>query len=212
VGNGTSGGNTSLANRIDTEEVSMTGLTTTANLVDQATLDEESRLTATLERTDVEALLAEGRRQIWFELAAEGQADPYRLTVDLTEDDLQALLAGSSDDAILLALDGEELTGMLEEPDVEAHGLRSALAVSIAVATTAIAAPAGLAATSPATSPAATQQSVGAATTQQGVGAAATTQVVRQIVSQQLRPGTKAQRASALKFKSLTILRAGAVR
>lgn len=189
----------------------MTALTTTANLVEPTALDEDTRLTATLERSDVEALLSEGRPQLWFELGAEGEASPYRLTVELTEEDLKALLAGSGDE-ILLALDGEELSGLLEEPDVEAHGLRAALAVSIAIATTAIAAPAGMAATSPATSPAATQQSVSAATTQQAVGAAATTQVVRQIVSQQLRPGAKAQRVSPLKMNSLTILRAGAVR
>lgn len=190
----------------------MTALTTTANLVEPSALQEETRLTATLERADVEALLSEGRSQLWFELGREGEADPYRLTVELTEDDLRALLAGSTGDDIALVLDGEELADLLEEPEVEAHGLRAALAVSIAVATTAIAAPAGMAATSPATSAAATQQSVSAATTQQAVGAAATTQVVRQVVSQQLRPGAKAQRVSTLKLNSLTILRAGAVR
>ncbi len=190
----------------------MTALTTTANLVDPVTLDEESQLTATLERTEIEALLAEGRRQLWFELGAEGEEDPYRLTVELTDDDLRALLGGSSGDEILLALDGEELATLLEEPDVEAHGLRGALAVSIAVASTAIAAPAGMAATSPALSPAASQQSVGAAARTQSVGAAARTQAVRQVVSQQLRPGAKSQRTSPAKFKSLRILRAGAVR
>lgn len=191
----------------------MTVLTTTANLVESSALGEDTRLTATVDRSEVEAMLAEGRPQLWFELGTEGEADPYRLTVELTEEDLRALLAGATGDDILLALDGEELAGLLEEADVEAHGLRAALAVSIAVATTAIAAPAGMAATSPAaTSPAATQQSVSAATTQQSVGAAATTQVVRQVVSQQLRPGAKAQRVSPLKLNSLTILRAGAVR
>lgn len=191
----------------------MTALTTTANLVELSTLDEDSQLTATLERSEIETLLsADGTNQLWFELGAEG-TEIQQLTVELTDDDLRALLAGSSGDEVLLALDGEAVANMLEEPDVEAHGLRAALAVSVAVVTTAIAAPAGLAATPQATSPAATQQSVGAATTQQGVGAAATTQVVRQIVSSQLRPGaTKSQRVSPLKFHSLTILRAGAVR
>lgn len=191
----------------------MTGLTTTANLVELSTLDEASQLTATLERTEIDALLAEGGvHQLWFDLAAEGEADPYRLTVELTDDDLRALLAGEPGDDVLLALDGEELAGLLEEPDVEAHGLRAALAVSVAVATTAIAAPAGIAATQPAVSPATVQQSVGAATTQQAVGAAATTQVVRQIVSSQLRPGAKSQKLSPLKLRSLTIIRAGVVR
>lgn len=191
----------------------MTALTTTANLVELSTLDVESQLTATLERSEIEALLsADGTNQLWFELGGEG-AEVQQLTVELTDDDLRALLAGSSGDEVVLALDGEAVADLLEEPDVEAHGLRAALAVSVAVVTAAIAAPAGLAATPQATSPAATQQSVGAATTQQGVGAAATTQVVRQIVSSQLRPGAaKTQRVSPLKFHSLTILRAGAVR
>jgi hypothetical protein len=212
VGNGTSGEHAACRTERDTEEARMTALTTTANLVEPSALEGENRLTATIERADVEALLSEGRSQLWFELGTEGEADPYRLTVELTEEDLRALLAGSTGDDITLALDGEELTGLLEEPEVEAHGLRAALAVSIAVATTAIAAPAGMAATSPALSPAATQQSVSAATTQQAVGAAVSSQVVRQVVSQQVRPGAKAQRLSPSKFKSLTILRAGAVR
>jgi len=87
----------------------MTALTTTANLVEPSALGEDTRLTATLERSDVEALLAEGHPQLWFELGTEGEADPYRLTVELTEEDLRALLAGSSGDEILLSLDGEEL-------------------------------------------------------------------------------------------------------
>jgi hypothetical protein len=191
----------------------MTALTTTANLVELSALDEETTLTATLERSELESLLAADTSPLlWFELGVEGEPEPQRLTVELTDDDLRALLAASTGDEIPLALDASELADLLEEPDVEAHGMRQALAVSVAIATAAIAAPAALAATPQATSPAATQQAVSAATTQQGVGAAATTQVVRQVVSQQLRPGAKSQRLSPLKISSLSILRAGAVR
>ena len=192
----------------------MTAFSTTANLVELSTLDEGSQITATLERSEIEALLtADSTHQLWFELGAEGEAETQRLTLALTDDDLRALLASSTGDDVMLALNGEELTGLFEEPDVEAHGLRAALAVSVAVATAAIAAPAGLAATQQGVGAAATQQGVGAAAAQQSVGAAATTQVVRQIVSSQVRPGaSKSQRASAHKFSSLTILRAGVVR
>ena len=187
--------------------------TTTANLVELSALNGQDQLPATLDRAEIAALLGEGTsHQLWFDLAVEGEGDPYRLTVELSDDDLRAVLAGAAGDEVLLALDGQEVAGALEEPDVEAHGLRGALAISLAVATTAIAAPAGMAATQPAVSPATSTQSISAATTQQAVGAAATTQVVRQIASQQLRLGAKAQRVSPLKLNSLTILRAGAVR
>ncbi len=189
----------------------MTALTTTANLVELTTLDEGSQLTVTLERGEVEALLSAGSsHQLWFEVGSEGEEEASRLTVELTDDDLRALLAGSTDDEVTLAFDGEELGGLLEEPDVEAHGLRGALAVSVAVASAAIAAPSALAATPQAVGTA----SVGAAATSQQAGAAATTQVSSQIVRQQIARGAsaKSQRASAYTFAQLTILRAGAVR
>jgi hypothetical protein len=187
----------------------MTGLTTSANLVELSTLDEDSRITATLDRSELEALLdPQASHRLWFELGVEGEAEPQRLTLELSEEDIRALLAGTGDE-LELALDGGEIAELLEEPDVEAHGLRGALAVSLAVATTAIAAPSALAAT-----PQALTASVSPAVSSQQVGAAATTQVSSQIVRQQLVRGAaaKSQRASAYKFAQLTILRAGAVR
>jgi hypothetical protein len=187
----------------------MTELTTTASLVELSTLDEESLLIATLERSEIEALLApDASHRLWFELGVEGEADPQRLTLALTDDDLQSLLSRSTGDELTLALDGEGLTGLLEEPEVEAHGMRAALA--LAVTTAAIAAPSALAATPEAVE----TSSVAPAVTSQQVGAAATTQVSRQIVRQQLVRGAaaKSQRASAYKVAQLTILRAGAVR
>jgi hypothetical protein len=193
------------------QEESMT-LTTTANLVEHSTLDETTRFTATFGRDELEALLsADTAPMLWFDLGIEGEAEARRLTVELTESDLEALLEGSGEDVVLLAIDGEGLAGLLDEPDVEAHGMRSALAV--AIATAAIAAPSGLAATQQGVGAAATQQGVGAAATSQQVGSAAATQVSSQIVRSQIaRSAAKPQRAAPVKFNSLTILRAGVVR
>jgi len=192
----------------------MTALTTHANLVDLSALGEDSRLAVTLERSEVEALLgAEGSPLLWFELGVEGEEEPQRLTFELTDDDLRVLLSGSTGSEITLAVDGEALASLLDEPEVEAHGLRGAIAVSVAIATAAIAAPSALGATQQSVGTAATSQAVSAAVSSQQVGAAATTQVSSQIVrSHVARGAARSQRASALKFSQLTILRAGAVR
>ena len=197
----------------------MTALTTTASLVELSSLDEERQVATTIDRAELEALLSAGdSAALWFELGVEGEAEPARLTVDLGADDLRALLDGSIGDEVALVLDGQELAGLLEEPDVEAHGLRGALAVSLAVATTAIAAPSALAATQQSVGTAsigsaAASQQVSAATSQQ-VSAATTRQVSSQVVRQQLVRGAaaKSQRASAYKFSQLKIIRAGVVR
>lgn len=195
----------------------MTTLTTTASLVELSTLDEESQVTTTLERSELEALLAAGTsHQLWFEVGVEGEAESQRLTLELTDDDLRALLERSPGDEIQIAVDGEGIAELLEEPEVEAHGMRAALAV--AVATAAIAAPSGLAATqqsvgTASVGTAATTQAVGAAATSQRAGAAATTQVSSQVVrSQVARSAGKSQRVSPVKFRSLTIIRSGVVR
>lgn len=193
----------------------MTALATSANLVDLSTLDEESRLTVTLDRSEVEALLAsDSSPLLWFDLGVEGEEEPHRLTFELTGDDLRTLLSGSTGSEIALAVDGEALASLLDEPEVEAHGLRGAIAVSVAIATAAIAAPSALAATPQALGTAATSQAVSAAVSSQQVGPAATTQVSSQIVRSQIVRGAnvKSQRATALTFSQLTILRAGAVR
>ena len=187
----------------------MSALTTTANLVDYASL-EEGAITATLEREDLDALAGGPTHKLWFELLREGETEPLRMTVELTDADVAALVAGAPGEEVILAFDRQELGGLLEEPDVEAHGLRGALAVSLAVVGTTIGAPAALAATPQSLETA----SVSPAVTSQQVGSAATTQVSSQIVRQQLARGAsaKSQQASAYKFAQLSILRAGAVR
>lgn len=187
-------------------------LTTTANLVEHSTLDEATRFTATFGRDELEALLSADTAPIlWFDFGIEGEEEPQRLTLELSDADLRALLDGSTGEGVVLSLDGEGVAGLLEAPEVEAHGMRGALA--IAIATAAIAAPSGLAATQQGVGAAVTQQGLGAAATSQQVGAAATTQVSSQIVRSQIaRSATKSQRAAPVKFSSLTILRTGVVR
>lgn len=182
-------------------------LRTTATLVELSTLDEASRLDATLDRDELEALLAGGDTpRLWFDVGVEGEPEPQRLTVGISDEDLRALLADTGDAEVALAIDGAALANLFEEPEVEGHGMRSALAIAAAAAATAIAAPAAMGAT---------PQAVGAAAKQQGVGAAATTQVSSQVVRSAIQRGaskSSVARSSALSFAKLRILRAGAVR
>ena len=78
------------------------------------------------------------------------------MAIDLSAADLDEILRLSSGDDVALTLDGDGVAGLFDDPDVEAHGLKGAIA--IAVTSAAILAPAGHAAT---------QQSVGAAATAQ---------------------------------------------
>ncbi len=183
---------------------------TTANLVEYGSFDDSGSVTAVLARKDVEAAL-EGDAGLWFELGYEDE-DAGRLTVDLQPADLEKILSETEGDEVVLALDRDWVSGVFEEADVEAHGLRGALA--IAVVAGAIAAPAGLAATpqvssasvgSQATSPAAESQVVRSATvTSQVSSAAARPQVSKAAAKAQVSPAAK---RLVVKQSGLKILR-----
>ena len=170
---------------------------TTASLVEYDSLEGGGSVTAVLARRDVEAAL-EGDAGLWFELGYEDE-DAGRLTIDLQPADLEQILKQTEGDEVVLALDGDWVSGVFEDSDVEAHGLRGALA--IAVVAGAIAAPAGLAATpqvssasvgSQATSPAAESQVVrSAAVTSQVSSAAARPQVSKAAAKAQVSPAAK---------------------
>jgi hypothetical protein len=170
---------------------------TTANLVEYGSFDDGGSVTAVLARSDVEAAL-EDDAGLWFEIGYEDE-DAGRLTIDLQPTDLEAILGQTEGDEVVLALDGDWVSGVFEDSDVEAHGLRGALA--IAVVAGAIAAPAGLAATpqvssasvgSQATSPAAESQVVRSAVVQSQVSsAAARPQVSKAAAKAQVSPGAK---------------------
>ena len=125
-------------------------------------------LTTIVARSVLEAALAEDEKaELWFEIGREDE-ETTRLAIDLSAADLDEILRLSSGDDVALTLDGDGVAGLFDDPDVEAHGLKGAIA--IAVTSAAILAPAGHAAT---------QQSVGAAATVQRSSVAATAQVRR---------------------------------
>jgi hypothetical protein len=198
----------------------MLELTTTGRLVDYAVL-EAGGLAAVLARRDLQAALESGGgAQLWLELGPAGEdgRDDARVTVDLQSSDLEEILSRSEEDEIALALDGDGLAAVLEDSDVEAHGLRGALA--IAVTSAAVLAPTSMAAVPQTVESAVSAQRVSSAVTSQAVPAttaqvtpaAARTQVAKaQVVKGQL---AKAQVSSNLVLKAhgLKIVRAGLVR
>ena len=118
----------------------------TGNLVESRTLDSDTTLTAVLPRREIEAALHGGDAlALWFDIAGERDDETMRLTVEMSSTDAEQALELSKDDDLVFALDAGSLEKLYGDPDVEAHGMRGALA--IAVTTAAIAAPAGLAAT-----------------------------------------------------------------
>ena len=154
----------------------MQELTTTATLVEYGTFEGGSPITAILARSELEAALnTHESAQLWFELGLDGDEETTRLTLDLTPTDLEEMLRRSTGDQVSLALDGDALAGLFADPDVEAHGLRGALAATVAIA--AIAAPTSLAAVPQTSEVAATAQRATAAATVQTSGTAATAQI-----------------------------------
>jgi len=189
----------------------MLELTTSATLVEYGTLEDERPITAVLRRSELEAALnANDSAHLWFELEGENEEQTRLLTIDMVSGELEEMLRRSTGEEIVLALDGNALEGLLRDPDVEAHGLRGALAV--AIATAAIAAPAGLAATPQATSAAATTQGAGVAATVQTSGVAATAQVSSLAAKAQVAgvaAKSQVSRSLVAKAGAVRILRAG---
>jgi hypothetical protein len=114
-----------------------------ASVVGHESLDES--FAVAFPRRELESLREAGEpAQLWVELEKEGNGGPKRITIDLTQSDIEQLLQHPNGDDVLIALDGYALHGLFDEADVEGHGLRSALAIAVVVG--GLAAPAGLAA------------------------------------------------------------------
>lgn len=202
----------------------MQELTTTANLVEYEALDDGRSITAVLERSELEAALhADESARLWVDLGSEGDDETFRLTIDVTASELEEMLRRSTGDEFMLALDADAVAGLFDDPDFEAHGMRGALA--IAVATAAVAAPAGQAAVAQTVGAAATAQRASVAATAQQVGAAATTQVSNLAAKAQVskaqvskaqvsKAATKAQVSKSLVVKAagVKLLRSGFAR
>jgi hypothetical protein len=185
----------------------MQQLTRTATFTDNR-IDDEA-LTTIVARSVLEAALAEDEKaQLWFELA--GDDETRRLAIDLSAADLEEILSLSGDSDVALTLSGEDVAGLFEDADVEAHGMRAAIA--IAVTSAAILVPAGHAATTQSIGTAATTQQAGVAATAQ-VGTEATTQVANAAVTAQV-VGTQAKlaRSHTANLKAYKILRYGLLR
>jgi hypothetical protein len=188
----------------------MQQLTTTATFTDRQ-LDDDV-LTTIVARSVLEAALAEDEKaELWFEIGREDE-ETRRLAIDLSASDLEEILRLSNADDVALTLDGDGVSGLFDDPDVEAHGFKGAIA--IAVTSAAILAPAGHAAVTQSVSTASTAQRASVAATAQ-IGVAATTQGSRvaaktQVANAQARLAkSQAAKLSALKFK---LLRSGLAR
>lgn len=194
----------------------MQELTTIATLADEATLADDSAVTAVLDRGEIEAALRSGLpAELWFEV--EQDDEPSRLALEVSSADLEEILRLSGSGDIVLALDADGVSGLLEEAEVEAHGLRGALAVAIVAG--AISAPAGLAATPQVSSASvgtqvtsAVESQVAPATVQSQVSRAVSkSQVSRAVAkSQVVRAGAKTQVSKSLVVKAsgLKVIRA----
>ena len=115
-----------------------------ATFVTPETFDES--LTTIVARSVLEAALKEEESaELWFELGNDRTARTSTGCPSTSRTrDIEELLRLSSADEIALTLDGEAVESLFGDPDVEAHGLKGAIA--IAVTSAAILAPAAQAA------------------------------------------------------------------
>jgi hypothetical protein len=122
----------------------MQEVSTTATLVEPAAF--EGGIRTVLSRREIEEALEADADSfaLWFDVASGD--DAARLTLELTPQDAEELLRGSSGDEVTVALGGAGLTSMFEDPDVEAHGLREA---AVLIGIVAVGATAGVAEAKP---------------------------------------------------------------
>jgi hypothetical protein len=191
----------------------MQELTTTANFVEYGTLEDDGPITAVLARSELEAALrADESAGLWFEFEREDE-EMHRLTIELGSADLEEILRLSTGDEVVFAIDADPVVSLFDEPDVEAHGMRGALAIAVVAA--AVAAPTSLAAAPQTASAAATAQRASAAATAQRASAAATAQRANAAATTQVASrAAKAQvsKSLVLKASGLRFLRGGLVR
>ena len=119
----------------------MEEVASTAKLVDPAAVNAQIGLTATLPRSDIEAALQDDAgADLFLEIARiqNGERDDRTVKVAWERSDLEQLLKRESGDSITFTFDQADLERMLDDPDVEAQGLREkALVLTVAAATAA---------------------------------------------------------------------------
>ena len=171
--------------------------------VEPGTIDDSFK--AVISRQELEAAGVDDTAVLWFDLGTGDSDDLSRLSIDLAYSDIEELLRLSPEDEILLELDCEVVEGLFGDYDVEAHGVKGAIA--IAVSSAAILAPAGQAALSPqSVNPAATVQRANVAATEQVSSLAARTQV------SSVQAKAQASRTLVLKANGFKLLRTGLAR
>lgn len=153
----------------------MQGLQAHATIVEPEMI--ERAFTTTISRRELEAAAPGDGAELLLELAESGEEITHSLAVELSYRDLEAVLRLSTEDELVLSLDGDALESVLADPEVEAHGLKGAIAIAVTGA--ALIAPAAQGAVP------------------QSVNAAATAQRVHAAVSTEARPGATAQVAHA---------------
>jgi hypothetical protein len=111
---------------------------TAARLVEPGELEGRS-VTAVLDRAAIEETLrSEERDELLLDVArgSNGEVEAHVVRVDLGREDLERILTQTAGDRVALDFDRAELEAILDEADVEGHGLREkALVVSVAAAT-----------------------------------------------------------------------------
>ena len=178
-------------------------LQTRATFVEPGTFDDS--FTAVISRQELEAAGTGDTAELWFDLGADDSEDVNRLSIDLAYSDIEELLRLAPEDEIMLELDCAYVEGIFGDDEVEAHGMKGAIA--IAVSSAALLAPAGQAALSPQTAnPAATVQRANVAATAQVSNAASRVQA--------LSPRAKVQvsKTMVLKANGFKLLRTGLAR
>ena len=174
----------------------MLELTTTGRLVEYEPLEDRSELAAVLARKELEAAVESGEpAQLWLELGlADGEEETARVGIDLLPAELADILSRTGGNDVAFVFDEDALAAALDEAEVEAHGLRSALA--IAVTSAAVLAPAGMAAV---------PQSVESAAETQRVRSAVTSQALPAASRQVARPGVESQIVKSQVVKSQVV-------
>jgi hypothetical protein len=95
---------------------------------------EASGLSTTLPRRDVERAIKakNGPPELVIDVTRTGDGETRSVAVQWTKADLEELLGQSSGDTVTLTFKAEDLLRAFEDPDVEPHGIREALLVTVA--------------------------------------------------------------------------------
>jgi hypothetical protein len=121
----------------------MEALTAKAALAGSAAFDFEGTAVGTrIPRSEVESALGadDGPMDLYLDVVRTGEQPEkaHRITVSWERDDLERMLQSSTGDHVTLVFRPDELERIIEQSDVEAHGLRErAAALTVAAATAA---------------------------------------------------------------------------